>query len=703
MAQKNRANMLTDIVNNIYNNLVNFITGQNAQDRFVNLLDSSPNILSDKDQPNGYVGTNSENEMLSAYYNEEKTRTETLSAMGSGELVPNKFYQVSDAVGATKLLQVCAESAFILFDFALDVNTGETGVYDINTDVFTAIAGSGNTTTTPITAAALLALQTGSDLSTTTIYVVTDAPLVISIMAESVSQLSQTGTVIDANYSGTVYYDVATNTLTNGIIFDTDENTWIGCLPTDTTLGASSEKNTFYQGIQALLIAGSGFKRNTLYQRASSNTFGDDCVNNTVMAQSSSFIFGDNLRDTTIEAGLTGADYTASPDYDFLYNNTYPSTIFSDGADNYHSRYDPANDRIVLRNLTTLAVSYIGGVNSDSWASTEVTGNLTAAINTQYINTANATYTDPSPVQAKGFKVYIRNGTATIGGVGYSTAGSIVWRVYHSGAWATYVIQDKAANDAAYLKLTGGSLSGALNEAKGADIASATTTDIGAATGNYVVITGTTTITGLGTVQAGTRREVNFSGILTLTHNGTSLILPTGANITTAAGDTATFISLGSGNWVCINYQRASGAALVGATADTYAVFVQSYAFASPADSTSYHFGIIGDAMGITTTRREFKFTKAGNVTEFSFNLLQTNNGSGETVNIYLRNTSTATDTSIGTFTSDFGASGSLKTLFSGLSIAVNTTDNYVIKITTPAWSSNPTAWIISGLIQVTV
>ena len=48
MAQKNRANMLTDIVSNIFNNLINFITGQNAQDRFVNLLDSSPNILSDK-------------------------------------------------------------------------------------------------------------------------------------------------------------------------------------------------------------------------------------------------------------------------------------------------------------------------------------------------------------------------------------------------------------------------------------------------------------------------------------------------------------------------------------------------------------------------------------------------------------------------------------------------------------------------------
>lgn len=99
----------------------------------------------------------------------------------------------------------------------------------------------------------------------------------------------------------------------------------------------------------------------------------------------------------------------------------------------------------------------------------------------------------------------------------------------------------------------------AQNWALGADIASATTTDIGAATGNFVNVTGTTTITGLGTVAAGAVRWVRFTGALTLTHNGTSLILPGGVNITTANGDVAEFISLGSGNWLCANYVPASG------------------------------------------------------------------------------------------------------------------------------------------------
>lgn len=106
----------------------------------------------------------------------------------------------------------------------------------------------------------------------------------------------------------------------------------------------------------------------------------------------------------------------------------------------------------------------------------------------------------------------------------------------------------------------------AANMAKGSDIASATTTDIGAATGNYVHVTGTTTITGLGTVQSGTWRIVRFTGALTFTHNGTSLILPTGANITTAADDHAFMVSLGSGNWICASYQRKDGTALVATT-----------------------------------------------------------------------------------------------------------------------------------------
>lgn len=84
-------------------------------------------------------------------------------------------------------------------------------------------------------------------------------------------------------------------------------------------------------------------------------------------------------------------------------------------------------------------------------------------------------------------------------------------------------------------------------------VASASTTDILGAASAFVAISGTTTITSLGT---GTNRVrfVRFTGALTLTHNATSLILPTGANMTVAAGDTMIVISDGSSNARVVSY-----------------------------------------------------------------------------------------------------------------------------------------------------
>jgi hypothetical protein len=67
-----------------------------------------------------------------------------------------------------------------------------------------------------------------------------------------------------------------------------------------------------------------------------------------------------------------------------------------------------------------------------------VDASITAVNDGMYSNIANATYTDPSPVAGKGYIVFVRNGTATIGSVGYS-AGNLVYRFFHSGSWGTTV------------------------------------------------------------------------------------------------------------------------------------------------------------------------------------------------------------------------------------------------------------------------
>jgi hypothetical protein len=108
----------------------------------------------------------------------------------------------------------------------------------------------------------------------------------------------------------------------------------------------------------------------------------------------------------------------------------------------------------------------------------------------------------------------------------------------------------------------GDTLSGPVNANQGTNIASASTANIGAATGEYIHITGTTTITAFDTVQAGTMRTIVFDGILTLTHNATTLILPNALSILTAAGDVAIFRSEGSGNWRLVSYQMANESAI---------------------------------------------------------------------------------------------------------------------------------------------
>lgn len=96
-------------------------------------------------------------------------------------------------------------------------------------------------------------------------------------------------------------------------------------------------------------------------------------------------------------------------------------------------------------------------------------------------------------------------------------------------------------------------------------VASATTTDLWSVKPAAVSVTGTTTITALASASAvpGTLKVVRFTGALTLTHNATSLILPGGANITTAAGDAMWVEALTTTNVAVISYVKASGLPVV--------------------------------------------------------------------------------------------------------------------------------------------
>ena len=140
-------------------------------------------------------------------------------------------------------------------------------------------------------------------------------------------------------------------------------------------------------------------------------------------------------------------------------------------------------------------------------------------------------------------------------------------------------------------KAMGGNLSGALNTAKGVAVASATSTDIWAANGNVVHITGTTTITSFGTApQAGCIRFCIADGALPITRDGTAIETQSGASLTFAAGEaflavadttTKTFVypfkaPAAATGLVYINTFTASGAAALDITgiSSTYSSYL---------------------------------------------------------------------------------------------------------------------------------
>lgn len=91
-----------------------------------------------------------------------------------------------------------------------------------------------------------------------------------------------------------------------------------------------------------------------------------------------------------------------------------------------------------------------------------------------------------------------------------------------------------------------------INEAKGADVASAAALTLGA-DGNFFDITGTTGITSIVTRGIGTEVTLQFDGILTLTHHASDLILLNGEDIVTYAGYVAVFREYAVGDWVMVS------------------------------------------------------------------------------------------------------------------------------------------------------
>ena len=117
----------------------------------------------------------------------------------------------------------------------------------------------------------------------------------------------------------------------------------------------------------------------------------------------------------------------------------------------------------------------------------------------------------------------------------------------------TSVVQDTSPQLGGFLDANGNYIQMQV----GPDIASASPTVI-LTTGDYFICTGTTSFSAM-TVAADRHFFLEFAGALTMTHGAGTLDLPSGANITTAAGDVGEFVSTAANVVTCVNYAKKSG------------------------------------------------------------------------------------------------------------------------------------------------
>lgn len=100
-------------------------------------------------------------------------------------------------------------------------------------------------------------------------------------------------------------------------------------------------------------------------------------------------------------------------------------------------------------------------------------------------------------------------------------------------------------------------VSAPINEAKGATFTAAAVVTLGGATGNFVDVSGSTSITSFGSAVAGTSRELRAISTVAVVYNSTSMILPGKANAVMRPNDVLEMRSLGASNWIAPALKRA--------------------------------------------------------------------------------------------------------------------------------------------------
>lgn len=223
-------------------------------------------------------------------------------------------------------------------------------------------------------------------------------------------------------------------------------------------------------------------------------------------------------------------------------NANWDLNVFDGSEDIKIGTIDTTNNLFIPENVGDWAGNAGGSANALTLTPTPAIAGLTAGMVFDFI--VNITNTTASPTMAiSGLDpetIKTNLGAGKVGAPKGSLVAGTAARILFDGT--DFVLMNPRAYNVA------------------ADIATAATVNLNAATGDYLTLTGTTNVSAI-TLIEGQERTCRAAGIFDLI-NSASLVLPGDADITTAAGDVFIVRGEASGVVRVVNYMRADGTAL---------------------------------------------------------------------------------------------------------------------------------------------
>jgi hypothetical protein len=438
------------------------------------------------------------------------------------------------------------------------------------------------------------------------------------------------------------------------------------------TFTKDANDNVFYNGVSPTL--GTSCSKNIFHKTGGAITLGNGAIGNIFepTENTTNFVFGANLRNVTVKAGNYPAHPTAltltltSGSYAFLYNKDYPAQIFvGANAAAYHSYYDGANNRYVITNLVTLATINIGAasgtvtsVNSGTNISVDNTNPAAPIINSLSDRYKTTSFTS----------ILIGNGSRTF---------TVDANLSYIPLQEVLIVYD-----------AGNHMHGTVTSYSGTTLVVDVKHHTGGGTfADWVInLDGVPidAITGAGTVN----RLAYFTAAQVIDDaaaiTAARALISDANGIPTHSATTSTELGYVSGVTGAIQSQ-------IDTARRGTILFAPSTI--NPVDNTTYYFST---GLFYLTTQTDadinlgYAFKVIGAVISVSNNAGTA--GSNEDSTLSLRNTTTPTSTTIGTFKTSVASNAQYEKTITGLNISVASTDFFALQWAFPAAATNPTA-----------